>query len=298
MDTLLSMKVFCQVVQSGSFTRAAEHLDISLPMASKHVSHLESSIQARLLYRNKRNLKLTEQGERYYQDCLLALDILEQAANQAGAGTSQPRGLLRLTAPVWFSNPVFAGWLAEYQARYPEVELMLTLTNRSVDLNSDGEDLALRMTNQLAENVIAKPLASLSFYLVAAPAYLEKHGMPQTPADLPKHNGILPNYTDILQTPLTLNGHTETLNLKAKTRTNNTLMTYHMTKAGAGIGFLPEWLIQEDLQNRQLIRLLDNYQIPKISLYAVYTSRDFLSAKVRSFIDFIAEKSQNYNPST
>ncbi|MDO4248963.1 MAG: LysR family transcriptional regulator [Neisseria sp.] len=293
MDTLLSMKVFCQVVQSGSFTRAAEHLDISLPMASKHVGHLEKTIQARLLYRNKRNLKLTEQGERYYQDCLLALDILEQAANQAGAGISQPRGLLRLTAPVWFSNPIFAGWLAEFQARYPEVELMLTLTNRSVDLNSDGEDLALRMSRQLAENVIAKPLAQIPFYLVASPAYLAKAGIPRTPAELSAHYGILPSYTDILQTPFSLNGHTETLDLKTKVRSNNTLMNYQLTMAGAGIGYLPQWLVDDDLKSQRLVRLLSDYHTPAIPLYAVYTSRDFLSAKVRCFIDFIAQKSSD-----
>ena len=292
MDTLLSMKVFCQVVQSGSFTRAAQHLDISLPMASKHVSHLERTIQARLLYRNKRNLKLTEQGEHYYQDCLLALDILEQAANQAGAGISQPRGLLRVTAPVWFSNPIFADWVAEYQAHYPEVELMLTLTNRSVDLNSDGEDLALRMSHHLADNVIAKPLAHIPFYLTASPDYLAANGTPTDMAELAEHQGILPNYTDILQTPLTRNGATETLNLKAKIRTNNTLMTYHLARSGAGIGFLPQWLVSHDLQNGQLVHLLPDYHIPDIALYAVYTTRDFLSAKVRSFIDFIAEKSK------
>ena len=265
MDTLLSMKVFCQVVQSGSFTRAAQHLDISLPMASKHVSHLERTIQARLLYRNKRNLKLTEQGEHYYQDCLLALDILEQAANQAGAGISQPRGLLRVTAPVWFSNPIFADWVAEYQAR---------------------------MSHHLADNVIAKPLAHIPFYLTASPDYLAANGTPTDMAELAEHQGILPNYTDILQTPLTRNGATETLNLKAKIRTNNTLMTYHLARSGAGIGFLPQWLVSHDLQNGQLVRLLPDYHIPDIALYAVYTTRDFLSAKVRSFIDFIAEKSK------
>lgn len=292
MDTLLSLKVFCQVVQSGSFTRAAEHLDISVPMASKHVRHLEKSIQARLLYRNKRNIKLTEQGERYYQDCLLALDILEQAANQAGAGISQPKGLLRITAPVWFSNPIFAAWLAEYQSHYPEVELMLTLTNRSVDLNSDGEDLALRMSHQLSDNVIAKPLTRIPFRLVAAPAYLDEYGTPLTAADTAEHYAVLPSYTDILQTPLTRSGQTETLKLKTKARTNNTLLTYHMVLAGSGIGYLPEWLVRQDIAEGRLTHLLPEYRIPEVPLYAVYTNRDFLSAKVRSFIDFIETKNR------
>ena len=117
MDTLLSMKVFCQVVQSGSFTRAAERVGISVPMASKHVAHLEKSLGARLLYRNNRSLKPTEQGEAYYRDCSYALELLAQAAEQAGAGTANPQGTLRISAPVWFACDVFARMMAAYRRR-------------------------------------------------------------------------------------------------------------------------------------------------------------------------------------
>lgn len=170
MDTLLSLKVFCQVVQSGSFTKAAELLDISIPMASKHVAALEKNLGTQLLYRNNRSLKLTEQGEQYFRDCSHILELLAQANEQAQAGVCTPQGLLRISAPVWFACDYFARLVQAYREAYPEVELMLTLTNRAVDLNSDGEDLALRLSYGLADNIVAKPLGNIPFYLVASPA--------------------------------------------------------------------------------------------------------------------------------
>ncbi|MBH5328836.1 LysR family transcriptional regulator [Eikenella sp. S3360] len=290
MDTLLSMKVFCQVVHSGSFTRATEQLDISVPMASKHVAHLERSLNARLLYRNNRRLSLTEQGEAYYRDCLAALDMLEQAAARAAGSTARPQGRLRVSIPVWFANPVFAGWMSEYRQRYPEVSLQLTLTNHSVNLDGDGEDIALRLSKQPAENLIARTLAEIEFYLVAAPAYLAAHGTPAAPQDLAAHQAILPSYTDVSSLPLRRAGETHTAELQAAVYSNNTQMIYQMVCAGAGVGYLPEWLLRADLQTGRLRRLLPDYQTAPMPFYAVYTQRKLLSAKVRSFIDFMVEK--------
>ena len=289
MDTLLSMKVFCQVVHSGSFTRAADQLDISVPMASKHVAHLEKSVNARLLYRNNRRLSLTEQGEAYYRDCLSALDLLDQAAVRA----ARVQGRLRVSIPVWFANPVFAGWITEYCRRYPDVSLHLTLTNHSVNLDGDGEDVALRLSKQPAENLIARTLAEIDFHLVAAPAYLAEHGMPAAPQDLAPYQAILPSYTDVSGLTLQGRGESHNIELQAAIHSNNTQMLYQLVCAGAGIGYLPEWLLRADLQTGHLRRLLPDYRTAPVPFYAVYTQRKLLSAKVRSFIDFMVEKATN-----
>lgn len=289
MDTYLSMKIFCQVVQSGSFTRAAEQLDISVPMTSKHVAHLEKSINARLLYRNNRRLSLTEQGEAYYRDCLAALDILEQAAARAAGSTARPQGRLRVSIPVWFANPVFAGWMTEYRRRYPDVSLHLTLTNHSVNLDGDGEDVALRMSDRPAANLIARRLAEVSFYLVASPEYLLANGMPGTPQQLADCHAVLPSYTDVSSLSLRLRGQVHTLALNAAVHSNNTQMLHLLVCAGAGVGYLPEWLVRTDLQAGRLQRLLPDYEAPSRPLYAIYTQRKLLGAKVRSFIDFMVE---------
>ncbi|EOF8776280.1 LysR family transcriptional regulator [Neisseria gonorrhoeae] len=157
MDTLFSLKVFRQVVQSGGFTRAADALGISTAMASKHVSHLENTVQAKLLHHNSRNLSLTEAGEEYYRQCSYALDTLDDAAQKAAGGTEKPQGLLRVTMPLWFAGSQICNWLAEYRERYPEVALELILDNRHVDLIAEGVDLALRVSQTLSPSLIGAP---------------------------------------------------------------------------------------------------------------------------------------------
>lgn len=289
MDTLLSMKVFCQVVQSGSFTRAADLLDISIPMASKHVSHLEKTIGAQLLYRNNRSLKLTDQGDAYYRDCQSALELLAQAAETASAGADHPQGTLRIAAPVWFACDKFARMLAAYQARYPDVEVELTLSNRHVDLNSDGEDLALRLSDSLAENIVAKRLGNIPFYLVATPTYLAQHGTPHTPKDLAQHQAILPTYVDLSNMTTEYQGKPTTLAFQgSKMRSNHTQMVAALIRAHVGIGYMPAWLADDDITAGKLIRLLPECPMNNPSFYAVYVNRQYMKAKVRSFIDFMS----------
>ena len=164
MDTLFSLKVFREVVQQGSFTRAADKLDISIAMASKHVSHLENSIHAKLLHRNSRNLHLTEAGEEYYRQCSYALETLDTAAERAASGTDTPQGLLRITMPQWFANSRMADCFAEYRRRYPEVTLELSLDNRKIDLIADGFDMALRVSSDPQPSLIVKPLTEIRFF--------------------------------------------------------------------------------------------------------------------------------------
>ena len=291
MDTLFSMKVFCQIVQSGSFTRAADLLDISIPMASKHVSHLEKTIGAQLLYRNNRSLKLTDQGDAYYRDCQSALELLAQAAETASAGADHPQGTLRIAAPVWFACDKFARMLAAYQARYPDVEVELTLSNRHVDLNSDGEDLALRLSDSLAENIIAKRLGNIPFYLVATPTYLAQHGTPHTPKDLAQHQAILPTYVDLSNMATEYQGKPTKLAFQgSKMRSNHTQMVAALIRAHVGIGYMPAWLADDDITTGKLIRLLPECPMNNPSFYAVYVNRQYMKAKVRSFIDFMSEQ--------
>lgn len=287
MDTLLSIKVFCQVVRSGSFTRAAQLLDISIPMASKHVAHLEKVVGIQLLYRNNRHLELTELGEAYYREATLALEILTQATNQATIGVDKPIGTLRINVPLWFACNKFATLMAQFRQHYPDIELQLTLTNKHVDLNSDAEDVALRLSHSLAENLIARKLNSLSFVLVASPDYIAQRSLPKQPSDLKNHFGILPNYVDMSHQIMIQNGQQVVFELASVVRTNNTLMVAEMILAGAGIGYMPIWIAEDYLKNKRLIQILPEYTMPEVPLYAVYTNRQFMNAKVRAFIDFL-----------
>lgn len=292
MDTLFSLKVFRHVVQNGSFTRAADQLNISTAMASKHVSHLENTIQAKLLHRNSRNLHLTEAGEEYYRQCSYALDTLDTAAQKAAGGTDKPQGMLRVTMPLWFANSVFSSWLAEYRERYPEVTLDLVLDNRHVDLIAEGFDLALRVSKAPNPSLIVKPLAMIQFVLVASPEYIRRHGLPATLEEVMQHQAILPSYTNqrTVEITHTASGEKSTLSLKPVMLTDNTLMVRELVKTGGGIGYQPLMVVQKDLEDGTLVRLLPEYTMVNEQLNAAYVDRAFLSAKVRSFIDFIDGK--------
>lgn len=278
MDTLQSMRVFCQVVELGSFTRAAEALDISTAMASKHLKHLEDHVQARLLNRSSRRLSLTEAGAAYHQQCVLALQTLDEARENARQGSIVPQGVLKLTMPVWCATPFMASLLADYQRTYPQVRLSLHLDSQHTDLVAHGIDLALRVTARPEPNLIVRPLTPIRFDWVASPDYLARHGTPGGLSELDGHTALLPTYTS--------------LNLPAScvAESNSSLMLHQLALAGLGMAYLPCWVTDADLAAGRLQCLSRLPRIPEPTLYAVYLDREYLSAKVRSLIDFLAAR--------
>lgn len=288
MDTLQSLRVFCAIVETGSFTKAAEQLNISTAMTSKHLANLEKNLHSRLLHRNSRHLHLTEAGEIYYRQCKLALETLDEAADAARFETTQPHGWLRITTPVWFGCATFANLLENYQRDYPDVRLDIYTDNRHVDLAEDGYDLAIRLTNVIRAHEIAKPLGQLSFQLVGVPQYAIANPDDPDLKILTNLPAILPNYTNIDSKPLTINGKGIILTLdNIVSRSNNTLLLYHRIKAGSGIGYLPEWLIKDDLRDGSLVRLLPEEAFAPVTVYAIYPHRRYISSKTRSFVAYL-----------
>lgn len=276
MDTLKSLLVFRTIVEKGSLTKAGEQLGLSLAMTSKHLQHLESHVQAKLVHRNNRKLSLTDIGEQYYAEAVHALDILQDAKSKAQDGTVFPEGKLRVIAPVWFATPHFVGLLAEFQRQYPKIELIVDLENRFTDLIEQGYDLALRVVNTPQDNLIVKKLGEIDFYYVASPDFLAKHGKPKTIIDLDNFTGVMPNYAN-LDTPLT------TFN-----QSNNTQMLAQMAVAGMGVVILPEWLITSEIEQTKFEKVFET-SFNQVPIFAVYMNRTFLSTKIRLLIDFLAE---------
>ena len=292
MDRLTSLRVFREVVESGSFVAAAERLSMSPPMASKHVAQLEKSLGARLLHRSSRHLSLTEAGQAWYEQSGRALDLIDAAEAAIGSKNEAPRGQLRVSAPVWCATPRFADVLAGFRARYPEVLVDMHLENRKVDLAADGYDLALRATQEPSPALIARPLCRLQFHVVASPACISKagwRGVPEHPAELAKLDAIVPSYVNLegftLRGP---GGRQAPLRLQPVMKSDDTNLTLHAVRAGIGLSFLPEWLIDEDLAQGRLLRLVPDYAAPPVTLFAVYTSRQYMAPKLRSFIDFVS----------
>ncbi len=196
MDALTSLRVFREVVEAGSFVKAAERLDISTAMTSKHVANLERQLGVRLLNRTTQHLSLTETGNVYnvyYEQCSEALDILPAAESAVVVQTAQPQGVLKVTAPGWFANRTFADLLVAYQQQYPGVLVDLRLENRFVDLVEEGYDMAIRATSEPSLSLIVRPLCKMPFVLAGARAYLDKHGEPRHPNDIAHHQLVLPH---------------------------------------------------------------------------------------------------------
>lgn len=292
MDTLVSLRVFREIADAGSFVAAAERLSISAPMASKHLAHLERELGARLLNRSSRKVSLTEAGALYYEQCRSALETLELAAAALGTGGEAPRGTLKVTAPVWFANPRIVDLMADYRRRHPEVVLDLRFTNRKVDLAAEGYDLALRVTRDPSPQLIARRICGIRFYLVASPSYM-LDGMPATIADLSNYKGIVPNYLNTDAFEFEGPKGKVRIRLDPAMKSDDSTFSYHAVRAGVGVGFLPGWLVEDDLKSGALVQILPQYRQLPYELYASYISRKYLTPKVRSFIDFLAESLGN-----
>jgi len=188
MDTLLSIKVFVQVVEAGSFTVAAERLGISRAMVSKHIQQLEDRLGIRLLNRTTRRLSLTEAGTAYYERCGAVFEALDEADVAATQFASTPKGTLKVNAPVPFGTHHLYPAIADFLRTYPEVRLDLTLQDQMVDLVREGVDVALRIGQLEDSSLVARRLAPARLVVCGAPAYFERHGTPRTPDDLKRHN--------------------------------------------------------------------------------------------------------------
>jgi DNA-binding transcriptional LysR family regulator len=296
MDTLTSLRIFRRVAESGSFSAAAARMGISPAMTSKHIAHLERQLRARLLNRSSRHVSLTEAGVVFFDHCRDALDILDGAAAALSEGHAEPRGTLRVTAPVWCATARFARLLADYRNRCPLVVLDLSLSNEKVDLARDGFDLALRVTNEPSPNLIVRPICDIAFQAVATPALLEQHRRSRPRAagkaaglgELVDLDAIIASYLPATSSfPMAALSGTANLRVNTVMKSDNTSLTYECVLAGLGAAFLPQWLVDKDLAEGRLVPVLPRAGSVGVTLHAAYTNRMYLTPKVRSFIDYL-----------
>jgi DNA-binding transcriptional LysR family regulator len=292
MDTLTSLRVFCRVAELKSFTGAAERLDMSPTMASRHVRCLEERLGTRLLNRTSRHVSLTETGSLYFNQAKQTLDALEEVEATVGNIAVEPRGTLKLSAPVWFANAHFSRAIADFEAAYPLVRLDVHLSGRLVNLVEEGFDLAFRVTapGTLDPGLIARTLAEMPFVAVAAPSYLDRAGRPETLAEL--EGRTLLTYSGARSAAVVAfdgpDGQ-QSVRFNPGLQSGNESLLHLTALDGLGIAILPEILVERDLAEGRLEALLPGVAELRAKVYSVYPSRKFLSAKVRTFIDFISD---------
>jgi DNA-binding transcriptional LysR family regulator len=281
------------VAELKSFTAAADRLGLSPAMASKHVMRLERRLGTQLLNRTSRHVSLTEAGMLYFNQARQMLEGLDEVEAAVSNVTVTPRGTLKLSAPVWVANTHISRMLAEYHRRYPEVCFDMDFSGRIVNLVDEGYDLALRATNpdRLDPGLIARPLTKVAFHLAGSPAYLSRTGRPAKLADLNGHSLLL--YSGInWNGSLTIDGPEgrETVMFRIVMQSENETMLRLAALEGMGLVFLPTWMTQSDVAEGRLEMVLPDAWSFDMTLHAVYPSRKYLSAKVRTFIDFMVSQ--------
>ena len=293
MDRIDAMRAFVSVVNEGSFSNAATAMQLSPQLVSKYVSKLEERLDIRLLNRTTRKVSLTEAGTDYFQHAQQILLSIDDMESKLGGLQQNPKGTLRISAPVSFALKHMAQLVTDFQMLYPSVMVDLQLTDRKVDIVEEGFDIALRIGQLKNSSLIAKHVAPIRVILCASPDYLKKHGTPSKPEDLKNHRYLHYSYMErnakeaIYEWLGTEDGQLSGAQLNGKLSSNNGDLLVNAAIAGGGIALQPTFIASEALSRGELVVVLPDYEPETLGLYAVYAHRKLLPHKIRCFIDFI-----------
>ena len=291
MDRLTSLVVFGRVVECGGFSAAARRLNMSVTMVGNHVQSLEDKIGVRLLNRTTRKVSLTETGKYYYERSVQILSDLEEADRTAGALNTTPRGTLKVytsTAIVRFLSPV----VDEFLETYPTISLDINIGERMVDMIEDGYDLAIRTTPPPDSSLVVRKLTPWRHVVCCSPEYLEKHPMPEEPADLDVHNCLRYAYYPYGDEWRFANteGIEQSVKIAGNVVSNSAETLRYLTVTGRGIFLAPSFVVFEDIAEGRMVRIMPKFDPVEFTINAIYPNRSHLPTKVRLFLDLLADR--------
>lgn len=286
MDRLQAMTAFVRVVETGSFSQAARQIGVGQPAISKTIAQLEDRLQVRLLIRSTHGLSPTDAGGRFYERAKTAIheaDEAELEAKGAGAGLS---GRLRVSAATTFARLMVVPRLPDFLAANPDLEVDVVLDDRVIDLVSEGIDIALRMGGLSDSSAVARKIATGRRSVVATPAYLDKHGTPQVPADIATHQAVV--YTQLGNSwTFHRDGTEASVAVSGRVRFTAAEGIRAAVKADMGLAVTSDWMFWPELQTGEVLRVLEDWTLPDIDLWAVFPTGRLASAKARAFADFV-----------
>lgn len=295
MDTLNAMKLYCRIVEAGQLSIAADQLNLSNGAVSKQLSKLENHLGGRLLNRTTRRLTPTEAGLAYYEQAKAILETVEEAECAVTGLTTEPRGTLKINAPMSFGSRYLGELLAKYNQKYPQVKIDITLHDRQIDLIEEGYDLAIRIAELKDSTLIARRLAPCNLVICASPAYLEKYGEPETADDLKDHQCLLYSYVDsgkrwMLDGPSSNDQkQTKHIPINGSLMANNGNLLCDALVNGMGIAIMPTFIAGDAIREGNAKIILPEWKPKSPDISLLYPSVKFLSVKVRAFIDLAAE---------
>ena len=286
-DSLEGLSIFVQVIESGSFSAAANELGHAVSHISKSITKLENRLGSRLINRTTRSLSLTDVGQVYFEKAKQIVSDAREAEQSIHQLQDTPTGRLKISLPNSFGQSHLQPVVRDYMVAYPEVKLQIDFSSRLVDVIGEGFDLCVRMGHPKSSNLISRKLLDYEFITVATPTYFERFGKPQHPHELKSHQAIKYMYN---QVPITWEYHNQNgdvihVDIENRVECNNIPLQITLVKAGLGIARLPSFMCENEIQSGELIRVLEPYEMPVQSAYLLYPHRLHLSAKVRAFVD-------------
>jgi DNA-binding transcriptional LysR family regulator len=290
MDHLSAIRTFIEIADQGSLTRAAEVLDLSRAMVSRHLEGLEQWLGARLLHRTTRRVSLSDAGQEALPRLRQMLELASDVQAVTGARRTEPTGKLRLATSLSFAVSSLTRAIVEFQSRYPRIEVELLTVDRTIDLVDERIDLAIRITNRLDEGVVARRIATCRSVLCASPAYLQRCGVPTRPEDLRAHECITHAFGSRAEYRLRKAGRLATVAVRGSLSSNETSVLREAALAGAGIAMLPTYFVGNDLAHGALVRLLPDHEPESLGIHAVILSRQHQPRPLKLLIEFLAER--------
>lgn len=281
------MRVFVTVVDLGSQSAAADHLDLSRPVVSRYLAELEDWVGARLMHRTTRKLNLTAAGSEILPRCRQMLDLSTDMQAAVSEPDEAPRGLLRISVSTSFGQAQLADAMAAYVKRYPGVSIDMQMLDRTVNLVDERIDLAIRTSNDLDPNLIARRLTVCRSVICASPAYLLEHPTPLRVEDLSQHNCLTHSYFGKSLWHFEEDGEQVSVPVQGNISANEASTLLRAAMAGAGVAMLPSYQAGVHIQSGDLIRLLPHAEPRQMNIYAVYASRKHMPAALRSMLDFL-----------
>lgn len=289
-DSVQEMTIFARVVGAGSLSAAARELGLSPALVSRRLAALESRLGARLINRTTRSLHLTDDGATYYEACARVLADIEEADATVSAGRVEPRGTLRVALPASFGHQHIAPLIPRFAERYPQIQLALSLSDRTVNLIEEGFDLAVRIAHLADSSLTARRLAPNRRVVCASPGYLARHGTPRTPDELARHNCLTTTDFAMNWDYKGPDNKPGSVRVTGRYSCDNWEVLREWALAGLGIALKSTWDVHRLLVDGSLVEVCPGYTFHSdVAIYAVYPSRRFLPAKTRVFIDFLAE---------
>jgi DNA-binding transcriptional LysR family regulator len=291
MDKFKEMQAFVAVAESGSFVKAADHLETSKAAVSRYVAQLEERLGVRLMQRTTRRLSLTDEGHAFLAHCKETLALIHDAEEEIQNKRNSPTGLIRINAPLTFGILHLAPLWGKFTALYPQVRLEVTLADRVVDLVEEGYDVAVRVASLPSSTLISRKLASTSLVVCASPKYLKGKAKPQHPNDLKDHSVISYSYL-VTGDEWVFQGPDGEVRVKThpKIHTNNGDTCRSAALAHQGVILQPTFIVGHDIQKGDLVELLPQFKSVELGIYAVYPSRKLVSPRIRALVDFLVKE--------